>query len=387
MATGQFVTADVPAAFQRGLQFRHQQQLRPIEVALAQQSIERGKQGLQFGKAKQRALEQQIDQRTDAQKNQSLFRAALMVGAASDEEIIPILESQIAKVRGLGGDPEESIRALELARAGDFDRVREAAKNLISVGVRQGDIQPLPGDVKSAEAKGFEDLVKDFTPEEKAKARRIKAGLSPRAVGSAAQSIAQQGIADDVAAVQATLEGAKEVAKLTAQKQLKPVIEAAVIDSVGRAKALVKRAEEERSNTKALNVYTTGMGNLARTLDKTVTGPFAGFTPALTSNAQIAEGAVAMMKPLLKDVFRGAGEGTFTDADQKVLTDMIPTRDDLPAARAAKLAMMDAIIRAKLGSAQQQPQVQPDQQGGGLTPAEQAELDQLRAELGADNGQ
>lgn len=71
----QFTVADIPGAFARGQQFRQQQELRPLEIAIAQQNIEkgqqgieRGQQGLQFAKTQQRALEQQIDQRTDQQK-------------------------------------------------------------------------------------------------------------------------------------------------------------------------------------------------------------------------------------------------------------------------------------------------------------------------------
>lgn len=184
MANGQFVLADVPGAFQRGEQFRQQQQLRPLEIAIAQQNVGRGQQairqgeqGLQFGQVRQRALEQQIDQRTDKQKNQSLFNTALLVDGASDEEIIPILESQISKVQGLGGDPKESIRALGFARQGDFKTVREGAKNLINVGVRQGDIKPLGvAKLSSLQQKVAAEGLDPNTPEGQRRAREITQG-------------------------------------------------------------------------------------------------------------------------------------------------------------------------------------------------------------------
>lgn len=385
----QFTVADIPGAFARGQQFRQQQELRPLEIAIAQQNIEkgqqgieRGQQGLQFAKTQQRALEQQIDQRTDQQKNQSLFDTALRVDSASDAEIIPILQSQIQKIQSIGGNPQESIKALELAQAGDFETVRKGAKNLIDVGVRQGDIKAPVVEQQSAEGRSFEDLISNFSAEDKTKARRVKAGLAPRMVGSATQTIANLGTAPAVADVEAVISGAKEVGKLKGQKKLKPEVEAAVVSAVGQAKAEVTRLGEERSNSKTLGVYETAMGNLTKALDETVTGPFIGLTPAMTSNAQIADGAVAMMLPLMKDVFRGAGEGTFTEGDQKILTDLIPTRSDTAAARASKISMIDSMIRAKLKeSPAQEPQTQQAQQGG-LTEAEQAELQQLRAELG-----
>lgn len=381
MTNGQFMVADVPGAFAQGQQFRHQTEIRPLEIAAAQQALtgqqQQQQQRGQFSALQNQSLQQQIDQRTDQQKNQSLFNTALMVDGASDEEIIPILERQIAKIQGLGGSADESLRALELAKAGDFKTVREGAKNLINVGVRQGDIKSPVGQQQSAEGKSFESLIANFSEEDKTKARRVKAGLDPRMVGSAIQTISEQGTEVDIAQVEKVISSAKETGKLTAQHKLKPVVESAVISAVGQAKAEVNKLGEQRSNDKALGVYETAMGNLTKALDNTITGPFIGFTPAMTSNAQIADGAIAMMLPLMKDVFRGAGEGTFTEGDQKILTDLIPTRNDNAEARASKITMLDSMIRAKLKTAP----VAETQQGG-LSEAEQAELQQLRAELG-----
>lgn len=111
----------------------------------------------------------------------------------------------------------------------------------------------------------------------------------------------------------------------------------------------VKQRVLEQQNKRAFDVYTTGMVGLTNGLQGTNTGPFAGRTPALTANQQIADGAIAAMAPVLKQLFRSAGEGTFTDSDQKILMDMLPTRKDLPDARAAKVKNIDAIVRAKLG--------------------------------------
>jgi hypothetical protein len=145
--------ADVAGAFERGRQFKQAEQLRPLQQESARLGLQQQEQALQFGQRReeqaqklgelqQTGIQQQIDQRTDTQKNQSLFNTALKVDSASDDQIIPILESNIAKVQSLGGDAKESIAALELARAGDFTTVRSGAKNLIDVGVRQGDIKP-----------------------------------------------------------------------------------------------------------------------------------------------------------------------------------------------------------------------------------------------------
>lgn len=91
------------------------------------------------------------------------------------------------------------------------------------------------------------------------------------------------------------------------------------------------------------------MRGLADSLGATTTGPVAGLLPAFSDEARIAEGAIAAMAPILKQMFRSAGEGTFTDNDQKLLMDMIPTRQDSPAVQRAKFSNIDSIVRAKLG--------------------------------------
>lgn len=140
MANGQF-TVDVAGALNRGLQFRQEEQLRPLQVRQAEQALKQQTQQFQTGGLQQQALQQQIDKRTDQQKNQSLLTAALNVDALPDEQIAPFLRSHIANVQRQGGNAEESIRALQLAESGDFETVRTGAKNLIDIGVRQGDIK------------------------------------------------------------------------------------------------------------------------------------------------------------------------------------------------------------------------------------------------------
>ena len=79
------------------------------------------------------------------------------------------------------------------------------------------------------------------------------------------------------------------------------------------------------------------------------TGPFVGRAMPMTAAQQTAEGGVSAMAPVLKQLFRVAGEGVFTDKDQALLLDMVPTRVDLPEARENKIKNIDAIVKAKLG--------------------------------------
>lgn len=131
-----------------------------------------------------------------------------------------------------------------------------------------------------------------------------------------------------------------------------------------------KRNKVEESRKAALNTWNTAKQGLVDALEETNTGPIVGRLPAVTAKQQTAEGAAAALAPVLKQIFRTAGEGTFTDRDQALLLEMAPTRKDRPEARAAKIKNIDAIIAAKLGGQ------------SGLTDAEEARLQELERKIG-----
>lgn len=112
-------------------------------------------------------------------------------------------------------------------------------------------------------------------------------------------------------------------------------------------------------NQRTWDTYQIAMGGLRQAMAATETGPLAGRMPAVTSAQQTAEGAESAMAPVLKQIFRIAGEGTFTDKDQELLMRMVPTRKDSPQAREAKIQNIDNIIKSKLGLSEQSPQAQP----------------------------
>lgn len=200
-------------------------------------------------------------------------------------------------------------------------------------------------------------LKENLTAEQQAIATKL--GLIARPVGSAAITTATTpGLTNIVAESEEIITGAKKTGELIAQLGLEPQVKSAVVTAVAQAEQVAKLAETGRSNEIAFRVYTTGMKGLIDGLAGTDTGPFVGWLPALTANQQIADGAVAALAPVLKQLFRSAGEGIFTDKDQELLLAMIPTRTDREAARTAKLNNVDAIVRAKLNIGQQPAQAQ-----------------------------
>jgi hypothetical protein len=128
--------------------------------------------------------------------------------------------------------------------------------------------------------------------------------------------------------------------------------DAADVAAVEGAKVDVKTRDEylkrEQANRATFEAYAVARDGLLAGLSQTDTGYWAGKIPPITEGQQIAEGGVAAMAPVLKQLFRAAGEGVFTDRDQQLLLDMVPTRDDLEGARLVKMEMIDKLVRAKL---------------------------------------
>jgi len=116
-------------------------------------------------------------------------------------------------------------------------------------------------------------------------------------------------------------------------------------------KSDIKAASLDAQNQSLFETFDIGMKNIEEAMSQTETGPVVGRLPTFTAAQQTAEGATATMAPILKSMFRTAGEGTFTDKDQELLLNMVPARTDHPEARKAKISMIYDIVRAKLGVA------------------------------------
>lgn len=124
-------------------------------------------------------------------------------------------------------------------------------------------------------------------------------------------------------------------------------------EAARRAAELAERKANQPNA--ALEQWVEARKGLEDGLGRTDTGPIVGRLPAFTTDQQIAEGSVAATAPILKQLFRTAGEGTFTDKDQELLMKMVPTRTDTEEARQAKIENIDRIIRAKLGGSRPAP--------------------------------
>ena len=323
-----------------------------------------------------RQAEQNIDQGQVVNKN----RNALADFNLSQRET-EFNQSQLIKSAKLMNNSFKALRSLPLeSRAAGAETLRPLlAKFGITEGFTIDELSDVSLDSDIAESGAFlqdptglssgqrerADLIKAVAPalnaqgqidvsklDANSKSAAMALGLIPKSgtVTGAERIATDPTLSADVAGLEGLKAAKKETGKLTAQLKLKPEVEAAVVSAVAQAKADAGIADEGRSNEKAFAVYEAAVSGLTTALSGTITGPGVGYLPALTSNAQLANASVAMMAPVLKQIFRAAGEGSFSDGDQKLLIGMIPTRDTLPEARVAALAAIDAIVRAKIGS-------------------------------------
>tara|TARA_R110000787_G_scaffold99632_9_gene204292 strand:+ start:750 stop:2264 length:1515 start_codon:yes stop_codon:yes gene_type:complete len=118
-----------------------------------------------------------------------------------------------------------------------------------------------------------------------------------------------------------------------------------------RREALAVRVLQEEKNKKSIAAYFVGTNAVIDALKNTAGGPLLGNFPAFTANAQIAESTIAALAPILKDLFREAGEGVFTKDDQEILMAMIPGRYAQPGVAIKALENIDRMLAAKLGIA------------------------------------
>lgn len=277
------------------------------------------------------------------------------------EDPVQVIQDRIQMVESQGGDASDTRRELQAAQA-DPEGYRQQVSSIYAMSFPNEynafraatgqDSSATPAEIRAFEAKAKAAGLEPGTPEYQ-QAAKIDLGMVPRAGMSAEERIALDPERGEAVASQSGREAAEsERGKLEVQADLKPKVEAAVDRAKAEVAQAVKVEGEQRSNARTLAIYDSAMSNLANALSETTTAPGVGWVPAMTANAQIAEGAQAVMAPILKSMFRTAGEGTFTDQDQKMLMDMIPTRSDLPEARAAKIQAIDAVVRAKLGASQ-----------------------------------
>lgn len=310
-------------------------------------AMNKGAGDLSDRKFKQRAMEQQLG-------DPAGFRTLdLMAQAAGHKPGTPGYEAFFKRANGeIARQSSAAIQYKEVEGPDGRTRIvamdpREIGAQVVGDGAGYGSFQidpSLPPEVQEAirqsEANG-QPLPQHIDLAPAVQRPSASAGMNP---------FVSRRPEDDAAAI-AAAQKAVELQALPTELGLRTNAAIDQAGGVAQVQVGVDRAESDRLKSQAMAQYEAARDGLVTGLSGTNTGPIAGRLPAITEGQQIAEGSVAAMAPVLKQLFRASGEGVFTDRDQALLMEMLPRRTDLPAAAQAKLRNIDAIVKAKLGSA------------------------------------
>lgn len=292
------------------------------------------------------------------------YQMSQLIDAGQPDRARALLAKRIKMLQDQGRDSSDSEAIMQQLEAGNIDGVRSELQSVVDTSVRAG-VFGLDSKGKPAGVQEWEYYSK-LPPDQQAAYREMQRGYSdPIALAAQRSGInineyaSKRGIEANTAPA---IAAGTERGKMGVQAEMQPGIEQNLTEARKQGENNAEAEKLRKANSRAYFVYNTGIENLRNRLLNTTTGPLVGSLPALTSEAQTAKGAVAAMGPVMKDMFRTAGEGVFTDSDQKLLMDMLPTRQDNPDAIEAKIGMINDIVKAKLGMSSGSSE--PAQQGG-----------------------
>jgi hypothetical protein len=190
----------------------------------------------------QRALEQGIE--TGDLQNQTLQASLDALGVpdeATAKEValnvatiagLPTAEAKLTKIKSLkeialkNNRTTENLDELEAAYMQDPAAGDELLNSSIGAFQQTGFLSEKDAQLMSAGQAEFESLIKDFSPADQVIARRVKAGLDPRKVGSGNITTATTpGLTDEVADSQATIKQRGKFAELTGTSRAKAIDE------------------------------------------------------------------------------------------------------------------------------------------------------------------
>lgn len=161
----------------------------------------------------------------DARRGRAAADYAVQAYGSIDnpEQFVRLTQDRIKYLRENGRDPSNSEQVLQEYLTGDREKVRQGTKMLAASLTNQGYLQKDVYDSvfgmggMTAEMREFNSLTQNLSPEEAERARRIKLGLNPRAVGSSDITIADEGLTDMVGDSKSDIAGKVKGAETTSK--------------------------------------------------------------------------------------------------------------------------------------------------------------------------
>lgn len=353
---GQVPAANPQAAMQSALQNQsafNQFQQQPAQNALLQAQVEGT--NLQNQTAQQRLTQDQARfQVQDLASDWGSIKPLLQSKDMTNANVA--IANRIQKILARGGDPSDTMELRDRINSGQITPEQAIAEvDGALAGAQQAGLLG-PG-AQGTAYRDFQAMTAGLSPEEREKARRIELGLSPRAMGSAAMTIAEQGKTEDVAGSQAIIKGAEagaaEGARLGQQAARLPDLRAAIKTAEAAAAAKGESMTDLKRAQAALPGLQQTVGQLrelARVATSTVAGSIFdtaskelgfGATKGATAKAKFIAIVNNQVLPLLKQTFGGS----FTAKEGEALQ---ATMGDPNASEEEKIAQLDAFIQQKV---------------------------------------
>lgn len=313
---------------------------------------------------------------------------------------LPIEQQNIAineRINTLESEGRDATQTHELLQT-PLDQ-RGAALNAVQLAALPNEkrLSLLKGVQPGTSEREFNSLISGFSPEDQLVAKRIKAGLDPRATGSAIQTITEKGTVKDIAETEKTIETAKAEGKgegglASEEQKLNLKANTARIKELSDNKN--SRAASTKKASKFLRALESGSahsGASRRALD---------FVPGVfTSQAQFDEEFNSFSEVAARQQLKAAGELRPTDADVEGMkramfgigrdedTNIQLLQDFINDQQKQDNELDDLISSKRAGTLRDftiGPIDQETTQQNELSPEEQAELEALKAEFGVE---
>jgi len=348
--------ADPLGSAQGGFRFAQEIQQAPLQNQLLQQKVDQRQQALVDNQKAAAATEQD---RVITSLASGFQEISGLVDAGDFKGAVDVLTTRRARLLSEGRDTAITDEAIQAYQSGDATLINRATikgNQLVDAATSRG---LLPGAAQnvSAEQRGFERLIEDFTPEEQVQARKTRAGIIAKAGDSSAERIARdEGLAAQVSQVEAQKAESRALGKIKGEAKGAPLVAKAKSDIATAVKLATAEASARGEALSDLKKAEAGLPGLEEVVVKlkdlssaatfTTTGRVFnavakelgfGSTKGATARAAYQATIDNQVLPLLKQTFGAA----MTEGEGKRLAD---TLGDVNAAPAAKVAQLDAFI-------------------------------------------
>lgn len=296
----------------------------------------------------------------DKQRFQSIAQGFQMVKGQPPQQQLTMLKARSAQLRADGVPSEDTDEVINLLEAGQVDDAQVLIDGAVNAGQALGLLEAPGGQnlQDTAKQREFDYLTAIVEADPKLETQRGKAaaadlGLIARAGSSAQERIAvSPELTEQVAASGATIEGAREEAKLRKELAFKPKIQAAVklaeaeaaakgetLTSLARSEAALPGLVQTVDILKELApIATSTLGG--RFFDAAVKESGFGATKGATARAKFIAIINNQVLPLLKETFGAA----FTFQEGEALKATMGSPDASPA---EKIAQLESFIEQK----------------------------------------